>query len=101
MGLEAVIFYAVSIAVLTVMFVVAFCGRKVKEAKSTRHVISLPIGARFILDDSDSVWVLIHLVGCGLSAEWKGNDYSGHVQLQRQIVGKDEDLKHVVVRVVQ
>ena len=101
MGLGVVIFYAVSIAVLTVIFVVAFCSRKVKEAKSTRHVISLPIGARFILDDSESVWVLNHLDGCGVCVEWRGNDCSARIQKQRYIVGNEKNLRYVIVKVVQ
>lgn len=89
-----------AICIAVGLFVVLRLERKVKKARNTRHVISLPIGARFTLDDSDSVWVLIHLEGCGQSVEWKGNFHPSGKQRHRQIVNKDADLRHVIAKVV-
>ncbi len=75
--------------------------RKLKNARNTRHVISLPVGTRFTMDDSDSIWVLIHLDGCGLSVEWMGSGCPTHLPKQRNIVGDQMQLRHVVVKVVQ
>ena len=77
------------------------CWKIYHTTKNTRHVISLPIGTRFTMDDSDSIWVLIHLDGCGLSVEWRGDNYSYRIQKRRHIVNEDANLRHVVVKVVQ
>lgn len=90
-----------AICLIMGLFVVLLLERKVKEAKNTRHVISLPFGTRFVMDDSDSVWVLVHLDGCGQVVEWRGNDCSARIQKQRYIVGDEKHLRHVVVKVVQ
>jgi len=94
-------FYLISIFALVLLAMLWRSGRKVQEAKNTRHVISLPIGARFTMDDSDSIWVLIHLKGCGESVEWKGNFHPPSKHRHRQIASKDDDLRSVVVKVVQ
>ncbi len=91
---------------LAALLAVALCialrlERKFKNIKNTRHVISLPLGTRFTMDDSDSVWVLVHLDGCGLSVEWRGTDCSALIQKQRYIVGDEKHLRHTVVKVVQ
>ncbi len=95
------IFYCIATVMLIGLALMWWAGRKAQQFRNTRHVISLPIGARFTLDDSDSVWVLIHLEGCGQSVEWKGDFHPSGKQRHRQIVGKDADLRHVIVKVVQ
>ncbi len=97
---EVMIFFFIVCAVIVVIFIIAYYRHKTKEAENTRHVITLPIGTRFALSDSDSTWVLIHLEGCGQAVEWRGIDCSTRVQRHRQIVNKDADLKHVVAKVV-
>jgi len=94
-------FYLISIFAMVLLAMLWRSGRKVQEAKNTRHVISLPVGTRFTMDDSDSIWVLIHLDGCGLSVEWLGSGCPTHLPKQRNIVGDQMQLRHVVVRVVQ
>jgi len=93
-----VVFYCFAVCIILLAW---RCNRKVKEAKTSRHVISLPIGTRFTMDDSESIWVLIHLDGCGLSVEWMGNYCSARIQKQRYIVGNEKHLRHTVVKVVQ
>ena len=96
-----VAFYIVSAVALAMLLLLWRAGQNAQRFRNTRHVISLPIGARFTLDDSDSIWVLIHLEGCGESVEWKGNFHPSSKQRHRNIVSKDADLRNVIVKVVQ
>ena len=98
---EVLIFYFFASVALTVIAVMAYAGNKSQKNRNTRHVISLPIGARFTMDDSDSIWVLIHLDGCGLSVEWRGDDCPTNIPKHKKIVGDEKQLRHVVVKVVQ
>jgi len=96
-----VIFYAIAAVALIGLALMWWAGRQAQRFRNTRHVISLPIGARFTLDDSDSTWVLIHLHECGQAVEWKGNFHPTSKQRHRQIVGNERNLRDLVVKVVQ
>jgi len=96
-----VVFYLVSAVALAALALLWRAGRNTQRIRNTRHVISLPTGTRFTMDDSDSIWVLIHLDGCGLSVEWRGSDCPTHIPKQRHIVGDEKQLRHVIVKVVQ
>lgn len=95
-----VIFCCVATAVLAVLVVMWCSLHKVQHAKNTRHFISLPIGARFIFDDADGIWVVLDLEGCGRVAEWKGLDYPASQQRMRLVTKDERYLKEVVVTVV-
>ena len=77
------------------------CWKIHQTVKNTRHVISLPLGTRFTMYDSDSIWVLVHLNGCGRAIEWNGNFHPATGQRHRQIVGNELNLMNLVVKVVQ